>query len=459
MSEIFKHEQQKKNKKGFYDNCKIYVNYDNDKIHIRTFFNFTYYFEPEKIKQLVFQHEILYNVKTGTLKCGREMVRIPIEQKSPNTLKLKFKSRNFYELYSIINKGLYSGERGDSWGKRYDNAINKLFNVVYEILSKEFKHNYLINKEYLNQTLPLYRLFVDHHLTKKKIKFSNNVYNYIVNYYPTKNSLVSNNNNFILAMLNDYDLNTSFLSKFIINNKTKFNLDTLKFFVILFGKSYTNYLPEIEPEVLTNTIKEKKIYFEAEDFEKPKILKILNTRVSDIDSSEIGNSIYLFYKFKKFAKTKGITYKFNYKNGFEFYDDYKKISFYEGLIKNGYCKQYDFPEDFLVEIEKPIIIDNKRMNVTILKNEIDFMLEGYEMSNCMGKQFKFGLNKIFFRLDGDIPRLNISYKEGKKDMLYAKANVRAPSSVSPFIMKLNDKMKKYGNLNWVINFEDIEIKI
>jgi len=58
----------------------------------------------------------------------------------------------------------------------------------------------------------------------------------------------------------------------------------------------------------------------------------------------------------------------------------------------------------------------------ILLTEDDFRIEGFNMKNCMSKQFAHGVVYIFASMQHKRKRINLQYRKGNLIQSYGKAN-------------------------------------
>ena len=80
------------------------------------------------------------------------------------------------------------------------------------------------------------------------------------------------------------------------------------------------------------------------------------------------------------------------------------------------------PEEFIKEIQEDIVIGEETFKPKILLTEDDFRIEGFNMKNCMSKQFAHGVVYIFTSLQHKRKRINLQYRKGNLIQSYGKAN-------------------------------------
>ncbi len=77
---------------------------------------------------------------------------------------------------------------------------------------------------------------------------------------------------------------------------------------------------------------------------------------------------------------------------------FKKWESLKNYFKKGYRVRVSHSGDFVKQIEEPIIIDDEKFEIRILKTEDDFITEGYNMKNCMSKQFVTALSYVYLSM-------------------------------------------------------------
>jgi hypothetical protein len=114
----------------------------------------------------------------------------------------------------------------------------------------------------------------------------------------------------------------------------------------------------------------------------------------------------------------------------------------------GYKVKYLLPDYFLREIEEDINIGENIFKVKILTTEDDYRIEGFNMKNCMSKQFPHGSIYIFLSMQLKRKKINLQYRKGNLVQSYGKANTPVNSIFEDAIAILNKKFEKYTNLSW-----------
>ena len=110
--------------------------------------------------------------------------------------------------------------------------------------------------------------------------------------------------------------------------------------------------------------------------------------------------------------------------------------------------RYLIDEDFVKEIEEDIVIDGLVFKPKILLTEDDFRIEGFNMKNCMSKQFAHGVIYIFASLQYKRKRINLQYRKGNLIQSYGKANTPVIEIFEEATNILTSRFKKYPTIEW-----------
>jgi hypothetical protein len=115
----------------------------------------------------------------------------------------------------------------------------------------------------------------------------------------------------------------------------------------------------------------------------------------------------------------------------------------------GYKVKYDLPEEFLTIAQQDIIVDDKLFKPVVLVTEEDYRIEGYNMKNCMAKQFLHGAIYVFVSMSHKRKKINLQYKKGKLIQSYGKANTAVDEDLfQKAIDILTERMEKHLNFEW-----------
>jgi hypothetical protein len=114
----------------------------------------------------------------------------------------------------------------------------------------------------------------------------------------------------------------------------------------------------------------------------------------------------------------------------------------------GYKVRYLISEEFVKEMEEDIVIDGLVFKPKILLTEDDFRIEGFNMKNCMSKQFAHGAIYIFASLQHKRKKINLQYRKGSLIQSYGKANTPVTKLFEEATNILNARFKKYPTIEW-----------
>lgn len=439
MREIFK-ETIIKNKKNQYSefNCIIFKTETTLEININHKFIFTKYntaFNDD------FKVDLKIDIIKGDFFIDKEMKGI----KNSTTLKRK---NSFLTLSDVSEDTLLYGYRNEKfWGKKYRNIINKIFDRIEEELLTYFNgtSSYIVN----NNITKLYKVITDYHLYKKNIKPHDGVYFTILFDYPTKKHLKNNDNKFLQSVLESYNIkNKYFISEINKNSNKNINIRTLKYITCLLGDNYIDLIKNIDFITLCESkLRFKKFHYLLTHSEKKCVINLINN-MSLKKEDDIINKVYKLLDLREFLLSKNLPIKIrnnefdNFNNIYESWISYKKI------FNRGYILKYDHMEEFITEVEEPIIFNDVEYKVSLLKSELDFRNEGIIMKNCLNTHFNSGLFYLYFTITDNNKRINVQIKKNKIDSMYGKANSQVTGDFIDVSELLLNKCLKYQKMTW-----------
>jgi hypothetical protein len=152
------------------------------------------------------------------------------------------------------------------------------------------------------------------------------------------------------------------------------------------------------------------------------------------------------FSIREFLDSKNISVKFKGKNDSDFDNMMENWSSAKSHITKGYKVKYVVPEDFKNIIEEKIEIDGDIYTPKLLLTEEEFRIEGYEMKNCMSKQFSHGIIYFFVSMECNRKRINLQYRKGNLIQSYAKANTVVPDTFDRAISMLTNRFKGYQEI-------------
>jgi hypothetical protein len=169
------------------------------------------------------------------------------------------------------------------------------------------------------------------------------------------------------------------------------------------------------------------------------------------DSLKTDSLIYMINKLlsiRELLEVRGLDLKFKAKNDYEFDNTLEMWYGFKLHFARGYKVRYILPDEFIKEIEEDITIDEMKFKPKLILTEEDFRIEGYNMKNCMSKQFPHGAVYIFVSLQHKRKKINLQYRKGSLVQSYGKANTPTPTLFEPAMNILTDRFKKYTTLEW-----------
>lgn len=451
------HQVKKQKRTGSSSECEIVV-YESDDSLLFTIEVKSSYFRFNNKKLLTIYYSLSVNFKNGNIQCYRSMSNhdVTLPTSNPEMKGSVSNTKNkFHNIEEFVHDGFYRCEkRINYWGVRFNKAIQRIFNKVYPILINQMTLEYHLNKDYQNKSSvsPLFDLLVDFHLEKKKIKGHDGVYHTIQRDYPSAKFLKLNENKFLQALLDQYGIK----SKHILTEISKldnedYSIRALSYICRLFGDNYIDYIKKIKSwdRILYDGIPNKRYHTLRSDAEKKNMLSLINYwEANSLMDNSLIYSINQTLSNREYLTGKGFDLKFTAKDD----DTYTLLEKnWESLrehAKKGYKIRFSFPEDFVNDIENPIIIGEREYKVTILKTEQDFIVEGHTMKNCMGGQFRTGNLYVYMSMVCNNKRINLQYRKGCLTQHYGKANSTVDEMFNVPIQTLNKKMSKYSNLEW-----------
>jgi hypothetical protein len=444
------HKVQKKNDSPSYCEFRLYE--DDKKIIFMSTFDLHYHRWGVK-KSMLYNYSFIVNVDTGDIETIRKIVNDKYNETGFHTSKSTTKKNDFKELHELIHNSLIKGEKTiNYWGVKYNRAMERLFNVLYDKLKDKLNQNFLKTKVYKlkYEVNPFYDFLVDFHLDKKGIKGHDNVYDVIKFVYPKMKWLKLNENKFLPAALDSLGIKTKYFISTLNQNKDV-NLLSLKYLCKLFGDNYIDYIQQID--WATHSYDEphnKKFHYLKNDSEKRHMVMLINDWNKDtlINVDSLIHNVNNLLSIREKLEQRGLLLKFKVK------DDYSlgyTLESWLGIVehfKNGYKMKFIYPESFIGEVEKEITIDEHTYKPKMLISEEDFRLEGYIMKNCMGKQFNNGIIHQYVSLDLDKKRINLQFKLGKLITAYGKANTEVPTVFDGAIKELEKRFEFYKDVTW-----------
>lgn len=384
-------------------------------------------------RSIVFYHGININLKNG------DVETLYVTKNKNLTRDRMFrdisihKKNDFYKVLDSIESGFIKGEkRKNFWGVKYEKSIENILIHLHEILKENFATTFYKNKLFWRRGLypTIYEAIVDFHMDKKKIKAHDNIYNDIQYDYPKKKWLKLNDNKFLPAVLDSYGIKSKFMIGELSSTDLTLKIRSINYICKLFGENYLDYLKHIPWKLHCNFMPpNKKTHTLKNDSEKNFMITVMrNWEKNNLKFETFVSLTNKLLSIRDDLEKRGLNLKFKAKNDVDF-DTLLEI--WNGHRKHffrGYRLKYSFPTEFLEIIEEKIVDDNGLIFYPkILKTEEDFMIEGYEMRNCMAQQFTSASYSIYVSMKNSRTKINLQFKKGKLMQSYGKANTPVPT--------------------------------
>lgn len=454
MDLLLLHTQDKTDKKsGSTSTCdlKLYSNEDNVE-YVGTF-NFDYQRYGSK-KQITFIHSFNLNILTGDIIVGYQLFNNNLTNEKQFKSSSLSKKNSFNLLYELTENGFYRGEkRLKFWGIKYDRALESIRSIIYKKIEPHFKSDFIKNKIYEHKCSVnlLYDMLVDYHLDVKEIKSHDNVYENIRYEYPKKKWLVKNDNKFLPSILDSYGIK----SKYLVGELNKFSdksihISSLNYLCKLFGDNYLDYIKQINWENYCYDLPiNKKFHILKNDVEKKSMVTLINKWDNNtLRSDSLIFNLNKLFTIRDLLEKRGLELKFKAKNDYEFENVMESWLGIKLHFARGFKLRYEFPEDFVKSIETNIEINGETFTPKILLTEEDFRVEGYNMKNCMSKQFTNGSLYIYIALTNNRKRINLQYRKGGLVQQYGKANTPVIDLFNLAVEVLTERFKSYPSIEW-----------
>lgn len=454
MDFLFKHNQEKTDRKyNSKSSCDLKLFYDGMYIN----YNATFDFEYERYgsrKQVVFEHALCIDVTNGDITTSYRLNNDNLTGERMFGPRNKVKKNDFSMLHDLMINGYVRGEkRNGYWGVKYERAIENIYSTIYNILRVKFKSPFNKDKKYVDHDFSgsLYELIVDFHLDAKEIKGHDGVYSLIQYEYPKKKWLVKNENKFLPAVLDSYGIKSRYLiTKLNTPLGSRVKISSLNYICKLFGDNYVEYLKQILWEIHCNdTPPNRKTHELKNESEKNCMVEtIMKWETDTLKNDSLIYSLNRLFSIRETLQSKGMDLKFKCKNDNEFDNLMETWMDIKQHLTRGYKLRYDLPNEFIDTIEQDIVIGDNVFKPKVLLSEEQFRIEGFNMKNCMSKQFPHGALYIFVTMQCKRKRINLQYRKGQLVQSYGKANTPVLEMFAEPTKILTSRFKNYTHLEW-----------
>jgi hypothetical protein len=453
MDLLFNHNQNKKERGGdLLSKCDLKLYEYNNLIHYLAEFTFDYK-RYGSLRRMIVNHGLTINLKNGEVTTYYQLTNDGVDDSRTTKGRTKKNINNFSSFFDFTESGFFKGEKRQSyWGVRYSRACDSIMKIMLDKITPRLESDYYKSKQYLHKPYinPLFDLVVDFHLDKKKIRAHDDVYYSIQHDYPKLKWLKLNDYKYLPSLLDSYGIKSKYLiGEINTSPHSDINIRTLSYVCHLFGDNYIDYIKQIKDWSTFCTVitPNRRYHTLKNESEKRFMVKLFNNwEANGLQNDSIVFSINELLSIREWLSGKKLDLKFKAKDDSSFEMLLKQWEGYKNHFKKGYRIRYSLPEDFISHIQEDIIVDGETFNVTILKTEDEFTLEGYTMKNCMSKQFTNGLLYVYIAMTHKRKRINLQYRKGCLSQQYGKANTPVDSLFNKSIQILNKKMVEYPGL-------------
>ncbi len=456
MDIIFNYNQKKTHSKSEGQSiCSLKLYRFDNIIELKNTFDFDYQKYGNK-KHITFWHQLNINTNTGDIVTSYKIINDNLTEDRMFRNLFKSKKNDFSMIFDLTESGLERGEkRKGFWGVKYDRAIRQVISLIFENIKDKFKTQYGLDKiiSRADKTIinDLYDMLVDFHLDVKGIKGHDSVYNDIQNEYPKKKWLEKNDYKFLPAVLDYYGIKSKYLISELNKNWDKpIYISSLNYLCKLFGSNYIDYLKQFVWESHCYDLPpNKKIHELKNESEKKCMVSVINKWEKDtLKSDSLIYSLNKLLSIRDLLSQRNVDLKFKAKNDHEFENTLEVWSGIKLHFARGFKVKYVLPNEFIDMIEEDIIIDGETFKPKLLVSEEDFRIEGYNMKNCMAKQFPHGAIYLYVALSNKRKRINLQYRRGHLVQSYGKANTAVSDFFQNAMETLTERFKKHPNIEW-----------
>ena len=324
MDLIFRHTQEKKDRKGsVLSTCNLLLYSGKTDLNFNAVFNLDYHRYGNK-KNVTFEHTFNLNLDNGDLTTTYKIINDGLTEDKMFRNCYVNKKNDFKLFFELTENGILRGEkRGGFWGVKYYRQCDLMINKIFDVINKKFTNHYNIEKNYKEKSMinPLFDMIVDFHLDRKQIKSHDNVYHDIQYEYPKKKFLLKNDNKFLSAILDSYNIKSKYLISELNKNVDRpIYIKTLNYICKLFGPNYIDYIKQINWQThcfeLPNN---KKIHELKNESEKNCMISVINKwEKNTVKTDSFVYSINKLLTIRDLLEERGIELKFKAKNDNEF---------------------------------------------------------------------------------------------------------------------------------------------
>lgn len=435
MGEIFKYSQEKLGrKKDIISKCKLTLSLDSNILYYYADFNFINH--KSGVPKIVYG--LMINLKTGNFE----------------TLLYETTKNNFKILKLLSTNGFVDGiKKSGFWGMKYKDATDKIFKTIKDILISKTRNKFIKSKKYESSEISLlYELVTDFHLSKRKIKFHDNAYYHLLQVYPKTEFLKINDNKLLPAILDEHKIKSKFLvGKLSSDPYNNVNLHALKYLCHMFTNNYLDYIKKFDWVSISKTsFNPIKFHTCRNEYEKKIITNlIIDATVNNNKILSILETIYKILELNDFFISKNFDLKLKITNSNEIDKLLEEWTLLKKNVSKGHLLKHGIPDDIVTYIEEPISINGRIFQPKLLLTEVDYLLEGMRMKNCLGSQFKHGAVLYYISLSYRGKKIDLEFDKNVLKQQFAKANTPVKKELFDKPIKvLTDRLTNYKDLVW-----------
>lgn len=449
-------------------------------IHRRRDVNWLYFVENR------YTYFVSVNTLTGNFTVGNI-------NKSPKGISSNFRKNSFHKVDEMVRtKSLFKVK--ENYLKK-DEHIYPDFKKVFDdqelvqTINKELGINFYSLPNEKNTFLDcLIELFVK----LKKIKVNNNYQNWLTNYYPTEKFLKKNDRKLIASILDSYKIKSKITIK-LLHVEPTISIVALSKLCYLLGPNYPNYIGSVNIDNFHNSKFNKnsviphrdtivKGYsnhkFYVTDEEKKNIVKLFNSQ-NNLVNEDFLQLLYdhfeMILKVRKYVPDlimKATTYD-------EFHREHLELSKTIQAIKKGWVTEYQFNQQMVDDIQKPIdvkinlgteenpvygtdMVGEIKFHPFILKREEEYVEEGSYMHHCVASYSDKERSIIIsVRTEDKMDRVTCEYDCQTGKLIQARhfCNKQPPADIELAIEELSKKVLYYARRSMLHSTEKKKVPI
>lgn len=413
-------------------------------------------------------------------------------EKSPKSSRKSFRCNSFALLDVVLSSsGIFHTKQYVSKSSTMYTKFNEIFNN-HEFI-KSAAEGLELNNFNDEIEFDFKQKFIERFVNKKQIKVSDNYEFWLKYFYPTEKYLKKNDRKLILSILDYLQIKSKITNK-ILHEHPDTDVTALSRLCYFLGDNFPKYIGTLDKKIfISSTLSNSTLQagslkqqipqykshgFTIKDVEKENIIKIIN----NLDMSTHGRSsgtfnrvvsdIYdhfnMIHRLRDYIPDlylKSKTYK-------EFHDEHLELSKMSSMIKKGWVVEYQFADEMVDEIQKPIkgfnsieigngvmgtdMSDYIVMYPHILKREEEYDEEGSFMHHCVASYSNKDRSIIISLRTEDLgDRVTCEFDCQTGELIQARhfCNKRPSDIMLDAVEKLKPKVTKYARMGLLKSIE------